>query len=185
MGFNLGNPLVFLIDTLIGLYVLVLLLRFILQAVRADFYNPLSQFVWQVTNRPVGLLQRVVPRWRNHDIATLLLALALVALNLWVDVSLAGARIPPLTLLAWSLLKLLAFTLNLYFFSLLIQAIMSWVNPGMPSPASAVLWSINEPLLKPIRNVLPPIGGLDLSPLALMIAIQMILRMLPGLPGLL
>ncbi|MGH8459018.1 MAG: YggT family protein, partial [Nevskiales bacterium] len=82
-------------------------------------------------------------------------------------------------------LKLVVFTLNLYFFSLLIQAIMSWVNPGMPTSASAVLWSINEPLLKPIRNVLPPIGGLDLSSLVLMIAIQMLLRGLPALPGLL
>lgn len=185
MGFNLGNPLIFLIDTLFGLYVLVLLLRFILQVVHADFYNPLSQFVWQVTNRPVGLIQRAVPRWRNYDVAALLLALVLVALNIWIDISLAGARIAPLTLLVWSVLKLVAFTLNLYFFSMLIQAIMSWVNPGMPTSASAVLWSINEPLLKPIRNVLPSIGGLDLSPLVVMIAIQMLLRLLPALPGLL
>ncbi|MGH8453169.1 MAG: YggT family protein, partial [Nevskiales bacterium] len=176
MGFNFGNPLIFLIDTLFGLYVLVLILRFILQAVHADFYNPLSQFVWQVTNRPIGLLQRAVPRWHNCDVAALLLALLLMALNIWIDISLAGARIAPLSLLAWSVLKLVVFTLNLYFFSLLIQAIMSWVNPGMPTSASAVLWSINEPLLKPIRNVLPPIGGLDLSSLVLMIAIQMLLR---------
>lgn len=185
MNISLDNPLIFLIDTLIGLYVLVLLLRFILQAVHADFYNPLSQFVWQVTNRPVVLIQRAVPRWRNYDFAALLLALVLVALNLWIDLSLAGLRIAPLTLLAWSLLKMVTFTLNLYFFSILVQAIISWVNPGMPSPASAVLWSINEPLLKPIRNLLPPIAGLDLSPLVLMIAIQMLLRLLPGLPGLL
>jgi YggT family protein len=185
MGFNLGNPLVFLIDTLFGLYVLVLILRFILQAVRADFYNPVSQFVWQVTNYPIRLLQRVIPRWRNYDIASLALALVLAALNIWIDLGFAGARIGPLALLLWSLLKLAAFTLNLYFFSILIQAIMSWVNPGMPSPASAVLWSINEPLLKPVRNILPPIGGLDLSPLVVMIAIQVLLRSLPALPGLL
>lgn len=185
MGFNLGNPLIFLIDTLFGLYVLVLLLRFILQAVRADFYNPLSQFVWQVTNRPVSLLQRAIPRWRNFDIAALFLALVLIALNIWIDLSLAGLHIAPLSLLAWSALKLIALTLNLFFFSILIQAIMSWINPGMPSPASAVLFSINEPLLKPVRDVLPPIAGLDLSPLVVMIAIQMLLRLLPGLPGLL
>ncbi len=185
MNVGLGSPLIFLIDTLFGLYVLVLILRFILQAVQADFYNPLSQFVWRVTNQPVGLLQRALPRWRRYDFAALALALVLVALNLWIDLSLAGARIAPLALLFWSLLKLAAFTLNLYFFSILIQAIMSWVNPGMPSPASAVLWSINEPLLKPVRNALPPIGGLDLSPLVVMIAIQVLLRSLPALPGLL
>ncbi|HXG27975.1 MAG TPA: YggT family protein [Nevskiales bacterium] len=185
MNFGLENPLIFLIDTLFGLYVLVLILRFILQAVHADFYNPLSQFVWRVTNQPVGLLQRALPRWQSYDFAALALALALVALNLWIDLSLVGARIAPLTLLLWSLLKLVAFTLNLYFFSILIQTIMSWVNPGMPSPASAVLWSINEPLLKPVRNLLPPIGGLDLSPLVVLIAIQVLLRSLPALPGLL
>lgn len=185
MTLNLGNPLIFLIDTLIGLYVLVLLLRFILQAVRADFYNPISQFVWQVTSKPVGLIQRVIPRWRNFDIAALVFAWALMTLNLWIDLSLSGLRVAPFTLLAWSVLKLAALTLNIYFFSILIQAIMSWVNPGMPSPASALLWSINEPLLKPVRDVLPPIAGLDLSPLAVMIAIQMLLRLLPGLPGLL
>lgn len=185
MALNLGNPLIFLIDTLIGLYVLVLLLRFILQAVRADFYNPISQFVWQVTSKPVGLIQRIIPRWRNYDIAALLFAWALMALNLWIDLSLSSLRVAPFTLLAWSVLKLLALTLNVYFFSILIQAIISWVNPGAPSPASALLWSINEPLLKPVRDVLPPIAGLDLSPLAVMIAIQMLLRLLPGLPGLL
>jgi YggT family protein len=141
--------------------------------------------VWQVTNYPVGWLQRAVPKWRNYDIAAVLLALVLAALNIWVDMALGGARIGPLTLLLWSLIKLVTFTLNLYFFSLLIQALMSWISPGMPSPASAVLWSLNEPLLKPVRNVLPPIAGLDLSPLVVMIAIQVLLRGLPRLPGLL
>lgn len=185
MGFDTGNPLIFLVDTLFGLYILVLLLRFILQVVRADFYNPVSQFVWQVTNRPVGLVQRAVPRWRNYDLAALLLALVLMILNFAIDLSLIGLRVAPLTLLVWALLKLLAFTLNILFFSLLIQAIMSWVNPGMPSPASAVLWSINEPILRPLRSVIPPIGGLDLSPLVAIIAIQLLLRLLPALPGLL
>lgn len=185
MGFSLGNPVVFLIDTLFGLYVLVLILRFLLQVVRADFYNPVSQFVWRVTAYPVGLLQRAVPRWRNYDMAALLLALLLAALNIWIDLNIADARIGPLTLLLWSVLKLASFTLNLYFFTILIQALMSWINPGMPNPASAVLWSLNEPLLKPVRNFLPPIGGLDLSPLVVMIAIQVLLRGLPRLPGLL
>lgn len=183
MGLSLDNPLIFLIDTLFGLYALVLILRFILQAVRADFYNPVSQFVWLVTNRPVGLLQRVIPRWRNYDIAALVLAFVLVALNITLDLALASAGISPLVLLIWSLAKLLSLTINLYFFSILIQAIMSWVNPGVPTPASAILWSINEPLLKPVRTLLPPIGGFDLSPLLVMVALQVLLRLL-RLPGL-
>lgn len=180
---SLGNPLIFLVDTLFGLYVFVLILRFILQAVRADFYNPVSQFVWQVTNRPVGLLQRVIPRWRNYDIAALVLAFVLVVINISIDLLLSNVRATPAGLLIWSIAKLLSITLNLYFFSILIQAIMSWVNPGVPTPASAILWSINEPLLKPVRSFLPPIGGFDLSPLFVMIALQVLLRLLP-LPGL-
>lgn len=183
MSLSPDNPLIFLIDTLFGLYALALILRFILQAVRADFYNPVSQFVWQVTNRPVGLFQRVIPRWRNYDIAALVLAFILVALNITIDLLLAGAGVSPVVLVIWSLAKLLSLTINLYFFSILIQAIMSWVNPGVPTPASAILWSINEPLLKPVRTLLPPIGGFDLSPLLVMVALQVLLRLL-RLPGL-
>lgn len=185
MGFNLGNPLIFLIDTLFSLYALVLILRFILQAVRADFYNPLSQFVWQVTNRPMALAQRVIPRWRNYDIAALVLALLLMAINITIIAVLMRLPITPLALMVWSVLKLVSLTLNLYFFSILVQAIMSWVSPGRPNPASAVLWSVNEPLLKPVRSLIPPIGGFDLSPLFVMIALQMALRLLPPLPGVL
>src|SRR5688572_19163693 len=134
MGFNLGNPLIFLIDTLFCLYALVLLLRFILQAVRADFYNPVSQFVWQVTNRPMGLAQRVVPRWRYYDLAALILALLLMAIDITILTVLMRVTITPLALLLWSVIKLVSLTLNLYFFSILVQVIMSWVNPGRPTP---------------------------------------------------
>jgi YggT family protein len=179
MTFNAGNALVFLVDAVFGLYIAVLLLRYILQVVQADFYNPLSQFVWQATNPPVIPLQRIIPRWKRHDFAALVIAYLLAAVNIRLDLALSGFGLDIPHLLLWALLKLIGLACNLYFFSILIQAIMSWVSPGMPTPAQAVLWSINEPLLRPVRNVLPPIAGLDLSPLVVLIALQMLVRLLP------
>jgi YggT family protein len=177
---NFGNALLFLIDAVFSLYISILLMRYILQVVRADFYNPLSQFVWEVTRPPVSLLQRVIPRWRNHDLAALLLALVLAMINLQIDLVARGFSAGPLLLLGLALVHLVRLACYLYCFSLVVQAVMSWVNPGAPTPVGALLWSINEPLLRPVRNVLPPISGIDLSPLVLIIALQMLLRLLPG-----
>ena len=86
--------------------------------------------------------------------------------------------------LLYTVLKLLVMLLALYTFTLFVQAILSWVGPGTQNPAATVLWSINEPLLRPVRNIIPPIGGLDLSPLAVIIALQVLSRLVP-LPGVL
>ena len=179
MIFNTGSALVFLVDVIFGLYIGVLLLRYILQLVQADFYNPLSQFVWQVTNPPVIPLQRIIPRWQRHDFAALVIAYLLAAVNVKLDLALSGFGLGISDLLLWALVRLITLACNLYFFSILIQAIMSWVSPGMPTPAQAVLWSINEPLLRPVRNLLPRVAGLDLSPILVLIALQLLVRLLP------
>lgn len=178
MSGNVNNAFAFLLDSVFGLYIVTLLLRYILQVVRADFYNPLAQFIWQITNAPVTLLQHVVPRWQRHDFAALLLAYVLALVNVRLQFAMLGQSPEIALLLWWGLLKLILLACNLYFFSILVQAIMSWVSPGAPTPASALLWSINEPLLRPIRDFLPPLAGLDLSPLVVMIALQMLMRLL-------
>lgn len=182
---NANNALLFLVDTVIALYTVVVLLRVILQLVHADFRNPISQFVWRATMLPVGLLSRVIPRWRNVDIPALVLAIALCFANIEIDLALAapGFGAQPVMALWWAVLKAGVLICNFYFFTILIQALMSWISPGQHSPATALLWSINEPLLRPVRNVIPPIGGLDLSPLVIIIGLQVISRLLP-LPGL-
>jgi YggT family protein len=182
---HVSSAFSFLVDSLFGLYIVALLLRYILQVVRADFYNPLAQFIWRVTHAPVNLVQRAVPRWKRHDFAALLLAYLASMANLWIDLALIGISPDPASLLLWSVLKLAWLVCNLYFFSILVQALMSWITPGAPTPANVLLWSINEPLLRPIREFLPPLGGIDLSPLVAMIALQMLMRLLPPLPGLL
>lgn len=182
---NANDALTFLVDILFALYIIVVLLRILLQYTGADFYNPISQFVHQVTQPPVGLLTRVIPPWRRLDVAAAVFVLVLCYINIQVDVWLypLDLRTQPLAVLWWSVLKVGVLLCNLYFFTILVQALMSWLSPGAHSPATAVLWTLNEPLLRPVRQYLPPIGGLDLSPLVVMILLQVVSRLLP-LPGL-
>lgn len=186
MAYNPTNALLFLIDTVFALYIIVVLLRALLQWVHADFRNPISQFVWRATALPVGFLARGIPRWRNLDIPAVVLAVALCFVNIEIDLLLAAPEFgaQPMLALWWSVLKALVLVCNFYFFTILIQALMSWISPGQYSPATALLWTINEPLLRPVRNIMPPLGGLDLSPLVVIIGLQVVSRLLP-LPGLL
>lgn len=182
---NANDALLFLVDTLFALYIIVVLLRILLRYLRADFYNPVSQFVRQVTDPPVGLLARLIPPWRRLDLAAAVFVLALCFVNIQIDVWLypLDLRAQPLMALWWSVLKAAVLLCNLYFFTILVQVLVSWLSPGTHSPATAVIWSLNEPLLRPVRQYLPPIGGLDISPLVVMIALQVVSRLLP-LPGL-
>lgn len=183
---NVNQALLFLIDTVFALYIIVVMLRVLLQLVHADFRNPISQFVYQATNPPLRPLTRIVPRWRQLDIAAIILVLVLCVINIELNLLLLSLPSSASTaaVLGWSALKALVLLCNLFTFTILIQALASWLAPGAHSPATAVLWSINEPLLRPVRNVVPVIGGLDISPLIVIIALQVISRLLP-LPGLL
>lgn len=170
------NPLPFLINTLLGLYLCALLLRTALQFTRADFYNPLAQFIWMITQKPVELLQRVIPYWKRVDVAALVLAYVVAAINVWLILALADLSVNPIYLLLLAFLKLLLVTLHLYAFCIFVQALLSWLGPGMHSPASSLLWSITEPLLRPVRQFLPPIGGLDFSPLLVLLVLMVLAR---------
>ena len=182
---NANNALLFLVDTVFALYIVVVLMRALLQWVHADFRNPISQFVWRATSMPVGILARGIPRWRNLDIPAIVFAVILCFINIEIDLALAAPEFGAQPAMAawWAVLKAAVLVCNFYFFTILIQALMSWISPGQHSPATAILWTINEPLLRPVRNVVPNIGGLDLSPLVIIIGLQVVSRLLP-LPGL-
>lgn len=181
MGANyLVNPLVFLVDTLFGLYILVVMLRFLLQLVRADFYNPVSQFLVKVTNPLLRPLRRLVPGWGGIDNASLLLMFGLQLLALALLLLLAGAPFSPLLLpglLMATLTKLVSLLLYIYVFAIFILVIISWVSPAGYNPIAALLYSLTEPLMRPARRLIPTIGGIDLSPMAVLIALYL-LRML-------
>jgi YggT family protein len=171
------NPLVFLIDTVLGAYLLCVMLRFLLQTVRADFYNPISQFLVKVTNPPLRPLRRVIPGLGGIDVASLVLMLALQALILTVISLLGGGKISIAALLILSVAELFSLLIYVYIFAILIMVIISWVNPGSYNPVSNLTYSLTEPLMRPARNLIPPIGGLDLSPMVVMLLLYL-LRML-------
>ncbi|GAB4345851.1 MAG: YggT family protein [Gammaproteobacteria bacterium] len=185
MNNYLSTPLEFLIETLFGLYILAVMLRFLLQWVRADFYNPISQFLVKVTNPPLRPLRRFIPGLAGIDLASvvLMLVLQMVALSL---VFMVRGAIPGVgVLLIVSVAELVSLLLNVFLVTIFIQVILSWVNPGQYNPVTSLLYSLNQPLLGPAQRLIPPIGGIDLSPIVVIIAIQLAkMLILPPLYGL-
>ncbi len=169
----------FIIQTLFELYILCFLLRLVLQITRADFHNPLSQFIVRVTSPVVAPLRRVVPSVRGLDTATLVVFLALEAVATWLLAWNAGISLGAGPMILLTLLRSIYTVVRMYMFAILIYAILSFVNPGTYNPLSSVLASICEPLLRPFRRIIPSIGGLDLSPLFVIIALQALLIALP------
>jgi YggT family protein len=182
MGANGSNALLFLVTTLFDLLLWAFLLRIILQWVRADFYNPISQVIWRVTRFPTDFLRPYLPVFRGANLAAAASVTVLAVLYIYSIINLLGFRVAAPAALWFAVLKLLVLTVNLYTFTLFVQAIMSWLGPGVNNPASNILWSMNEPLLRPVRRIIPSLSGLDLSPLVLILLLQVLNRLLP-LPG--
>ncbi|NOR41553.1 MAG: YggT family protein, partial [Gammaproteobacteria bacterium] len=128
MNNYLSGPLAFLIEILFGLYITVVMLRFLFQLLRVDFYNPISQAIVKVTNPPLRLLRRVIPSIGKIDTSSLILMLALQYLSLILIVLIAGAHFLPVMLLFLSLVELLNHAFNIFIFSIIILAILSWVS---------------------------------------------------------
>lgn len=168
-----GNAATFLISTVFGLYLLAVMLRFLFQVTRADFYNPFSQFIVRITNPFLLPLRRVVPGVAGIDLASIVLLVILQMIELWLIYWISGYSPNVVGLLVLSIGKLLSLAFSVFFFTILIQVIISWVNPGAYNPITSLLYSLNEPLLAPARRLIPPISGLDLSPLVVIIALQL------------
>ena len=173
----LTNPLEFIISTLFGLYILAVMLRFLLGAARADFYNPVSQFLVRITNPLLVPLRKDLPSLGKYDTAALVLMLVLQFLSLTLIVMLRGNGFPVLALLLATVGELVALLLNVYMVAIIVQVIISWVNPGTYNPVTGLLNSLTAPLLGPIRKLLPPLSGIDLSPLFALIGLE-VLKML-------
>ncbi len=177
----MNNALLFLVKTLLDLYILTFVLRLLLQWVRADFYNPLSQFIVRVTNPLVRPLRRIIPAAGRLDTATLLVILGLevAATALLLGMATSGPLPGVGSLLTLAVLRTLVLVLRLYFVAILISVILSWVGRDSRHPLVAVLNSLVEPVLRPVRRILPSIGGLDLSPLIVLLLIQAALIAIP------
>lgn len=173
-----ANPVVFLIDTIFALYILAVMLRFLLQWVNADFYNPISQFLVKITHPPLKVLRRFVPSIGRIDTASIVLMLALQMTAGFLIFTMQGAATPIAALFVWALAELIEILINLYVFAILIQVILSWVNPGTYNPGISLIYNLTEPMLRVVRNILPPMGGIDLSPLFVLIGLQLIKMLL-------
>ena len=179
---GLVEALIYIIQTLGSLYLLIVLLRFILQLVRADFYNPLSQFTVKATQPLLKPLRRLIPSIAGLDTASLVLAVLVQLLLMVVTLSLMSFNpisvIPQL--LVWSLIGVTSLFFKVFFFALIVSVILSWVAPGSHNPGAQLVNQLCEPLLAPFRKLLPNLGGLDLSPIFAFIALNLVDRFVIG-----
>ena len=174
------NAVNFLIDTLFDLYLMVVLLRVWLQLARADFYNPFSQFIVKATQPIVGPLRRIIPGYGGLDIATILFAFVVAAAKVIVLSAVLNYAFNPMVILVSGLFILVTAVFKLLFWVLVIRAILSWVSKGQ-NPVEAVMIQLTEPLLSPVRRIIPSLGGLDLSMLVVLLGLQFLEKLVTDL----
>ncbi len=175
----LKEALLYLINTIFFIYILFVVLRFLLQMVRADPYNPISQFLLTITNPPLRPLRRIIPGFANIDWAAIVLMLTLKAVELTlVDLITYGSLISFVALMLFSAAELLALIIHIFMFVIFVQIIISWLSPGLYHPVTVILYKLSEPLLRPARRCMPAINGLDFSPLLVFIFLQLSLILL-------
>ncbi|MBV1814121.1 YggT family protein [Pseudomonas viridiflava] len=172
---GLNTAAIYVLQTLGSLYLTLILLRFVLQLVRANFYNPLSQFIVKATQPLLKPLRRIIPSIFGLDMSSLVLAIIvqmiLMALTLLL---IAGTAGDPLLLLLWSIISVTALFLKIFFFALIISVILSWVAPGSHNPGAELVNQICEPALAPFRRIVPNLGGLDISPILAFLVLKLL-----------
>jgi YggT family protein len=171
---GLNDAAIFIIKTLGSLYLLIVLMRFILQLVRANFYNPLCQFIVKATQPLLKPLRRVIPSMFGLDMSSLVLALIIQMVLIAVILALKGFMVDWVLLVPWSLIAIFSLFLNIIFYAMIISVILSWVAPGSHNPGAELVAQITEPVLAPFRRLIPNLGGLDISPIFAFIAIQLL-----------
>ncbi len=178
MSDSLTRAGMFLIGTLFNLYILVLVLRLILAFARANYFNPLTQFIIKLTQPLVAPLRRVIPNYRGIEFSTLLLIIVFEMLKITL-LSMLYAGLPQIAaVILLAFLDTIKIILNTFFYAILLQALLSWFQPGF-SPAGQVLEQITSPILTPVKRILPPVNGIDFSPIPAMILLQVLIIMLP------
>ncbi len=175
----LGAALLYLISTAFSLYILLVVLRFLLQTVRADSHNPISQFLLVATAPPLRLLRRVIPGVAGIDWSSIVLMVSLKA----VELSLAslityGVSIALAGLIVLSIAEILKLIIYIFMFVIFVQILISWINPGMYNPVTVILYKLSDPLLRPARRLLPPVNGIDFSPVLVLVFLQLLLILL-------
>lgn len=166
---------IYLIQATVSLYLLIVLLRFLLQLCRANFFNPVSQFVVKATAPPLAPLQKIFPAFNTFNSAALALALLLQILAIQGSMLIYSGNLLPVTLLlAWSAIGIGSMLINIYLYGLLIAIVLSWIAPQSQHPAIALIWQLADPVMSPFRKILPPMGGLDFSPILILLLLNVL-----------
>ena len=173
----LASPLTLIINTLFDLYILLVLLRFLLQILRADFYNPVSQFIVKLTTPPLRYLRRILPSIAGQDTASVALCLGLIYIKFMLLLLLDIGAVPignymaPIAavnyfgLLILAIADLIALTFTVFLIAIIVQVIFSWISQGAYNPVAGLAATVAQPVLRPIKKFLPAMQGFDLSPL--------------------
>lgn len=166
---------IYLLQSLGFIYLLILICRLLLQASRADFNNPVSIFLIKATHVPTAPIRKVLPTYRNFDLATLFLAIVLQCIVIQLSVLILGHNLVNiLYLVAWAVIGIISLVLNIYLYGLLAVIIISWVAPYNRHPIIVILHQLLDPVMKPFQRLIPPLGGLDLSPIFIFLVLNML-----------
>lgn len=165
MPSNISSAIVFVVNAITSLYLLVLLLRFWMPWLRADFRNPLAQGILRFTSPIVIPVRRVVPSFGRLDTATVLVAFVIQYLTVLLLLLILGRSAGIVAVAVTSIVKLVVLSINLFVYAIFIRIILSWLSQGGYNPATAIITTLTEPLLRPFRRIIPPLGGFDISPI--------------------
>ena len=174
-----GNAAAQIFNTIAGLYLLFVVARFLLQLAKADFYNPISQAVFKITDPMVKVFRSFIPGYRGIDFSSLILAFFVQFAAISLTILLYGGSLPSISfIITWSFVGVLNFIILFYYYALIASIVMSFVmmfSGNMnPHPILSLVWQITEPIMSPVRKVIPPMGGLDFSPIFIFLVIGLI-----------
>ncbi len=171
------NVLEFLIHVLFTSYIYALIIRMLLGFTRADFHNPFSQFILTITNPVLTPLRKIIPSISGIDTSAIALIFALKFIELAARGFLFGKQLALSTLIAPAIIGVLNQLVNIFIFAIIILVVISWVAPqmhGQSNPLTPILRSITEPLIRPARKLIPPIGVFDLSTVVVLLGLYCI-----------
>lgn len=171
-----ADPFVFLINTVFKIYIFLILIRFLMQWMGADFFNPVAQFIVKVTKPLLNPLRKIVPAGGHYDYASLIALFALQALYGYLMAAIQGGQISIAPLMVWTIGEIVDLTLNTFVILIIVRALLSWINPGTYNPAVSLMYNITDPLLNFGRKMIPTISGIDLSPMIIIIGLEFLRR---------
>lgn len=160
------------------IYITVLLLRFLLERVRADFYNPICQLLIKITDPALKPLRRLIPPWGNVDLAAIILMIGLSFMSVWMVSRIAPVTLAWAQLLQFTLIKLTLTLLMIYFVLILAAVLISWLGNNARHPVIPLVYQLTNPVLRPIQKYIPPMGGFDITPLLVLLLISLLMQLL-------